>query len=462
MRGLGFAPAAIAEAVHAADRDGDGELDFDEFLALVVACTAAAGGSLPSAPLDAESFAVVATSHHVHSLVESFNPARDGPIAAAAGPPRRHAARRRRRRAAPGVQRPDARASRPATSHGGGIALPPTAPTPPRTPRTPRSPRSPPPRSPPSPRTRHRSPPRTAAAALSTIDGGGGARAPWASPRPTDMAMGETAKPKGRAPRAHAAATKLFSKIDADGNEKISRTEMMQHLLKGQDAGKIDRIFARLDVNADSSVTLEEWHRAIDANNDGRISAEEYKAFLSSTVSPKDATDAAMRRAAARATALAPAERAAVRQKWLAAEGVFENLEARGFTGQHTELVRGSWLMRQRGKPLPKRPLPREGIIGVGELRRIHSLSDASHGGVPVVAVSHVWRTRRHPDPTGETLTMVIAALESLWLRCAAAASPTSACSSTGAHCRRSRARWIRRDSTRRVPAARPCGTGAH
>ena len=83
MRGLGFAPAAIAEAVHAADRDGDGELDFDEFLALVVACTAAAGGSLPSAPLDAESFAVVATSHHVHSLVESFNPARDGPI----GPP---------------------------------------------------------------------------------------------------------------------------------------------------------------------------------------------------------------------------------------------------------------------------------------------------------------------------------------------------------------------------------------
>ena len=82
---------------------------------------------------------------------------------------------------------------------------------------------------------------------------------------------------------------------------------MMHHLLKGQDAGKIDRIFARLDVNADSSVTLEEWHRAIDANNDGRISAEEYKAFLSSTVSPKDATDAAMRRAAARATALAPA-----------------------------------------------------------------------------------------------------------------------------------------------------------
>ena len=55
--------------------------------------------------------------------------------------------------------------------------------------------------------------------------------------------------------------------------------------------------------------------------------------------------------------------------------------------------------MRQRGKPLPKRPLPREGIIGVGELRRIHSLSDASHGGVPVVAVSHVWRTRRHQTP---------------------------------------------------------------
>ena len=31
---------------------------------------------------------------------------------------------------------------------------------------------------------------------------------------------------------------------------------MMQHLLKGQDAGKIDRIFARLDVNADSSSAI--------------------------------------------------------------------------------------------------------------------------------------------------------------------------------------------------------------
>ena len=106
--------------------------------------------------------------------------------------------------------------------------------------------------------------------------------------------------------------------------------------------------------------------------------------------------------------------------------------------------------MRQRGKPLPKRRA-REGIIGVGELRRIHSLSDASHGGVPVVAVSHVWRTRRHPDPTGETLAMVIDARSRVCgLRCAAAASPTSACSSIGARCRRSRARWIRRDSTRK------------
>ena len=202
MRGLGFAPAAIAEAVHAADRDGDGELDLDEFLALVVACTAAAGGSLPSAPLDAESFAVVATSHHVHSLVESFNPARDGPISRRR-PARRHAARRAAVAAPRQPQRPAARVAaghleRPTSAADGADAAPHAAP--------PRSPRSPPPRSPPSPRTRHRSPPRTAAAALPTIDGGGGAR-PWVSPRPTDMAMGETAKPKGRAPRAAATSS---------------------------------------------------------------------------------------------------------------------------------------------------------------------------------------------------------------------------------------------------------------
>ena len=69
---------------------------------------------------------------------------------------------------------------------------------------------------------------------------------------------------------------------------------MMQHLLKGQARGdRLIAYFARSStVNADSSVHPRGWHRAIDANNDGRISAEEYKAS-SSTVSPKAATDAA-------------------------------------------------------------------------------------------------------------------------------------------------------------------------
>ena len=80
-------------------------------------------------------------------------------------------------------------------------------------------------------------------------------------------------------------------------------------------------------------------------------------------------------------------------------------------------ILRASWVKCQCNGRLPKRgdPLPPEAVISVDELRAIAKASRCSYHTVPLIALSHFWRTKEHPDPDGETLELVITALEHRW-----------------------------------------------
>ena len=80
-------------------------------------------------------------------------------------------------------------------------------------------------------------------------------------------------------------------------------------------------------------------------------------------------------------------------------------------------ILRASWVKCQCNGRLPKRgdPLPPEATITVRELRDIHEASKCKYGALPVIALSHFWRTKENPDPDGETLELVIDALEKRW-----------------------------------------------
>lgn len=84
--------------------------------------------------------------------------------------------------------------------------------------------------------------------------------------------------------------------------------------------------------------------------------------------------------------------------------------------GDAIVLVRASWLKNQ--SYLPKRPLPPEAVIGVGELRKIHERMGSDEGRstpLPIIAISHCWRSKDHPDPNGETCKRVVNALNEYW-----------------------------------------------
>lgn len=120
-----------------------------------------------------------------------------------------------------------------------------------------------------------------------------------------------------------------------------------------------------------------------------------------------------------RVRALPPAETASVGKEFTEAEAIFSTLEEA--EGEATVLVRASWLRAQRGHRLPKRgsQLPPEALIGASELRAIFHAASGRDGrkqqALPFIAVSHFWRTKEHPDPDGETLAVLITALDERW-----------------------------------------------
>ena len=128
-----------------------------------------------------------------------------------------------------------------------------------------------------------------------------------------------------------------------------------------------------------------------------------------------DDTRAAIQTEMARVQALPEQERAAVGKKYTEPEELFSALDAG--SGDAALILRASWLKGQRGGRLPKRgdPLPPEATITVAELRAIAKASRCQHGALPVIALSHFWRTKEHPDPDGETMDLVVTALEEHW-----------------------------------------------
>ena len=126
-------------------------------------------------------------------------------------------------------------------------------------------------------------------------------------------------------------------------------------------------------------------------------------------------TRAAIEAEVARIVALPEEERSAIGSRYNAPEELFLALEAGG--GDATLTLRASWLKTQRGGRFPKRgdPLLPEATITVDELRAIHKASKCEYGALPVIALSHFWRTKEHPDPDGETLELVIESLERRW-----------------------------------------------
>ena len=130
------------------------------------------------------------------------------------------------------------------------------------------------------------------------------------------------------------------------------------------------------------------------------------------------ATRAAIAAEVARVQALPGIERALVGQKYTDPEALWLALEAGG--GGATVILRASWVKRMdvaNGFRLPKRgdAIPPEATITAAELRAIAKASSCRHGALPVIALSHYWRTKEHPDPDGETAALVIASLEERW-----------------------------------------------
>ncbi|KOO23649.1 hypothetical protein Ctob_002711 [Chrysochromulina tobinii] len=117
----------------------------------------------------------------------------------------------------------------------------------------------------------------------------------------------------------------------------------------------------------------------------------------------------------ARVKDLTEQERALVGKIYTDPKELWRALDAGG--GSATCILRASWFKKQRGGRMPKRgdELPPEATITVAELRDISRRAKCKYGALPVIALSHFWRTMEHPDPDGETMELIVAALTQRW-----------------------------------------------
>lgn len=90
----------------------------------------------------------------------------------------------------------------------------------------------------------------------------------------------------------------------------------------------------------------------------------------------------------------------------------------RALDSGHVQLVRLSFLLKlaKEGGVLKRRQeLPAEAFIGADELLVVYEspgLLNDRDNVLPIIAISHTWCTPSHPDPHGDTLKVVAAALE--------------------------------------------------
>jgi len=83
VKALGFSQSDIKEAMAIGDRNGDGELTFEEFCALIATAEAADSEGGQAASADAFPFALIANSYNISKLIDSYNPAlKEHPAAA--------------------------------------------------------------------------------------------------------------------------------------------------------------------------------------------------------------------------------------------------------------------------------------------------------------------------------------------------------------------------------------------
>ena len=135
---------------------------------------------------------------------------------------------------------------------------------------------------------------------------------------------------------------------------------------------------------------------------------------------PADETRQVIEAELKRVRALPAEEREALGSEFTDPEAIFACLEEAD--GRATVLLRASWVRSlRRGQLLPKRgsPLPPGATIDAAELRKIykeaHGRSGQRQVAIPLIAVSHYWRTKDHPDPHGETLAILKTALDQRW-----------------------------------------------
>ena len=80
----------------------------------------------------------------------------------------------------------------------------------------------------------------------------------------------------------------------------------------------------------------------------------------------------------------------------------------------HVRLLKMSWLIahhKARKILMRRQELPEEAFISVNELQRLYGTGNGD-GVLPIIAISFCWLTPAHPDPAGEQLAIVAAALE--------------------------------------------------
>lgn len=211
----------------------------------------------------------------------------------------------------------------------------------------------------------------------------------------------------------YSAAFKLF---DANGNGMLETEEVLSILtrqgggspLSMQDAQKVidGMIAAGADLDGDGKLSIDEFARAWASSGGGMAEA---------------ASEAAIRDEVSRVAALSPEERSALGRDFASPDAIWRALE---LPGSPTVLLRASWLRKHKPQIMMKRgEFPAEAYIGAAELRGIYE--GAAFGStpsgwkraepLPVLSLSHYWRTQPHPDPAGKTMQLVVQTLEQEW-----------------------------------------------